>query len=200
MTNEQVVLLTSAIGVSGPLITLLITNHFQAKQKARENDFSLRTVWFEKKIAAAQVIMAQNTLIISSIFSINMAIKNLKFGEEEVDIVDEDFNIIEHLKNEAAKALEKAAQLDSVLSNSLFLFFNVTEAESLAVQGLVRSFYEVIKDIIPKLKVALESSPDSAERIAYNQSMDAIITKYNEVRAAIEGQMKKIRDSFSAQM
>lgn len=84
MTNDYIVVLTTTIGVSGPVLTLVITNHFQDKQKAREHNNSLQAIWFTKKLNAAEVIIAQNALFLAGIFSINIAIKNLKLGDNEL--------------------------------------------------------------------------------------------------------------------
>lgn len=104
------------------------------------------------------------------------------------------------MQNEARKGLEKASQLDTVLSNSLFLYFNVTESESLALQGIIKSFYETVQGIIPRLTMALTTDPGSEERFAYNESLDGFISKYNELKGAIESQMKKIRSSFEVSL
>jgi hypothetical protein len=180
---------------AGPLATLWITYYFQNRQKEKEHNNSLRAVWFTKKLNAAEVITAQYSLLLGSIFHINLSIKELK-RDESTMVGERVFDVGDYLLDQSKQGLEKASKLDAVLANTLFLYFNVPEAQSLNLQNLAVSFYEMIPEISNNFNSAMETPSESLEWLRFNDSIDSFGAKYALLKSTIESQIRRIRDSF----
>ena len=140
--------------------------------------------------------MAQNSLLIASIFNTQLAIQKLRFDVDYSTFQVGDFNILQHLKNESNAGLLKAARLDPVLTNNLFLYFDIDQDEMIVTQNIIRRVYEIIEELIVKFNKAHETNPGTEEKQEYYKTVEQFTLAYNDLVKVVRDQMQMIRDSF----
>jgi hypothetical protein len=182
--------------VASAIAVLILTQMFQVVQKKTEYKRALLTVWFQKKVNAAQAIVAYYNLILEHMVKINVTVKKL---EHEVNydsmVKGRDFDTRERLKRETEE-MKKATNIDQLETRTVSLFFGVDETKTEATKDIITKFYPTVETVISRF--AINTAQISNERMEFNRSVGNFISVYDELTKNIYALIKLVKENFES--
>ena len=177
-------------GLIGSSLTVVVTKLLDLFQKSKEHKYSLQKIFFEKKLLAAEVTIAQYTIMYKALSSLAVLYERLDFdpcGDIESYLQDS-------LGEEAEKQMEIANDASFIVANSITLYFDFeTEFNE---DEVIKDFYNLLAKIEPAIikkentyREYQDSIGTRSERQAHQNLLDSI-SQYDELIRSISNTYK----------
>jgi hypothetical protein len=161
------------IGLLSSLITLLATKIFDIFISKKQHRYNIEKAFFEKKVSAAEIIVSQLTVLSGAIFHCTLLFERLKAKDYFSDDTEMEQVVDENLEKNIASQLKTADNSVFLIGNSLTLYFDIEEDESLKFR-LSRALHNNMGLIGEKLKEVDDAYDDYCKVTGTNKEEDAI--------------------------
>lgn len=194
-------------GLIGSIVTVVVTKLLEIFQASKSHKYELDRIFFEKKLAAAELAMTQYTILSNSL--INLAVLFERANNESNPIED---YLQTHLHQQATQQIELANNASFIISNSIALYFDIKSqfnqnevisdflALLASLQPLLENRYSTFEFYKSKVGTTNENSSYQlylqAEQ-SLDEKLKAVSLSMNRFNQELLNTMKQIREEMS---
>jgi hypothetical protein len=190
MHNNTPLFIVSILGILAPIAAIYINNLFQSKQKKMEYSNALDSVWFERKVKAAEAITSHYSIVIGGTYFYSELYEKFK------TIDPKDLFALDHYIKVTERGMKKTDDIDTTLVNSLSLYFPISDSDS------HKLYVELIEVQNQSIEVLInyndfKTNPGNEElQMTLKISIEKIKEKYKEVNTFLRAINKIVKDAF----
>ncbi|MBP8115613.1 MAG: hypothetical protein KAY50_09670 [Chitinophagaceae bacterium] len=148
MDNTSIAIIS---GLLSSLSTILVTKLLDIFQNKKQHRYNIEKLYFEKKIAAAELIVSQLTILSGAIMHSTILFERLKEKDYFADDKFED-NVDESLEATVGKLLKQADNTLFIIANTLTLYFDIGENILFA-----KDYSKETHDLLGQIGIKLET-------------------------------------------
>ena len=183
-------------GLSTSLITILATKIFDIFINKKQHRYNIEKAFFEKKVSAAEIIVSQLTVLSGALFHTTLLFERLKNKDYFSDDDEIEQSIDENLEKNIAKQIKTADNSVFLIANSLTLYFDIEEDESLKFK-LSRAIHNNMGLIGEKLNAVDDAYDDYLKVAGTNEEKNAA-QKFIFFQNEYKNQIQIVLDLYTA--
>jgi len=190
MHHYTPLVIVSIFGILAPIITLYINNSFQKKQREMEFSHSFDSIWFKRKVRAAEAITAHYSIVIGATYHYSELYEKLK------TIDPKDLFALDHYIKVTERGMKKTEDIETLMVNSLSLYFPISDSDSHKLYVELIELQNQSIDVLSNYN-GFKNDPHNSElQVTLQSSVEKIKDKYKEVNAFLRTINKIVKDDF----
>lgn len=184
------------IGLLSSLITLLATKIFDIFISKKQHRYNIEKAFFEKKVSAAEIIVSQLTVLSGALFHCTLLFERLKNKDYFADENEIEQSVDENLEKNIASQIKMADNSVFLIANSLTLYFDIEEDESLKFK-LSKALHNNMGLIGEKLK-AVDDAYDDFLNVAGTTEEENAAQRFLLFHNDYKGQIQIVLDLYTS--
>jgi hypothetical protein len=177
-------------GLIGALATIFLTKIFELIQKSKEHKYALQKAFFERKINAGEIAVAQWTILRSSMIALStLTDKALEISSELGEEVSQE------LYSDLNKKIKEAQTATYHLANAVYFYFDI-EDEKLWDNNSLIKFVDKLEQV-GQLFANYSELLDYYSKLPDNEHATEIENKLDTLEREMNSKLKEIAKLFS---